>query len=738
MTDPVTLAKQMMGGKQFSFSDADMLWRALRDGQEVSRAHAVLALIRDAQSGALSSPVPPGVRDELCRQQAMLVSKDPELGASSRHDRALAILAEQFDLDTAADAETLGVAAGILKRRWVDLGQLSDLQRAASLYHKGAAGTLGSEAYTQINAAFTQDLLAAAGDNPDERRATATALRERIVADLAPTASWWTRASRAEAFVGLGRYREAQAEIEREGARPAPWQLETTGRQLASLAHLHLARPLDHEDVREFFEALLPGSGVAIRSVFVGSVGLALSGGGFRASFFHLGLLARMAELDLLRHVEVLSCVSGGSIVGASYWLELRSRLLSPKPLTRQDYVTIVNTVIERFVAGVESDVRGSVQEPKRKIAWRVLVHGVKGAMNSAAVADHLEAAFYRPSFPGAGTMDMHDLPFTPADYDGALTGTGDFSPSKHNWLRANKVPVLVINATTINTGHGWQFTPTWMGESPWAIHEAADSIPRLEWSYYDTAQGWTTSLGRAVAASACVPGLFTPVTIGGSYEGLSVQLVDGGVYDNQGTVSLLSLGCNVVIASDASGQMLLSRGGGDDGDANDDVKDTLAYLKRSFDAVSARVRMANFADLDARRRSGLLRGLIFVHMKDGLDAEPIRLRFVQESYRSQHRAPLSPAGIRKDFQEAIANLRTDLDAFTSVESDALMAAGYQLAKVALERDLPPSLLDLASTDEPATWPFDDMLADITSAESSRPRRAELLDELRAGHKVRT
>ena len=40
-------------------------------------------------------------------------------------------------------------------------------------------------------------------------------------------------------------------------------------------------------------------------------LGLALAGGGFRASLFHLGVLRRMAELDLLRHVQVLSAVSG-------------------------------------------------------------------------------------------------------------------------------------------------------------------------------------------------------------------------------------------------------------------------------------------------------------------------------------------------------------------------------------------------------------------------------------------
>ena len=52
-------------------------------------------------------------------------------------------------------------------------------------------------------------------------------------------------------------------------------------------------------------------------------LGLALSGGGFRASYFHIGVLAQMAEQGLLRHVEVISTVSGGSIIGALYYLHV-------------------------------------------------------------------------------------------------------------------------------------------------------------------------------------------------------------------------------------------------------------------------------------------------------------------------------------------------------------------------------------------------------------------------------
>ena len=42
-------------------------------------------------------------------------------------------------------------------------------------------------------------------------------------------------------------------------------------------------------------------------------LGLALAGGGFRASLFHLGVLRRLQETQVLRYVQVLSTVSGGS-----------------------------------------------------------------------------------------------------------------------------------------------------------------------------------------------------------------------------------------------------------------------------------------------------------------------------------------------------------------------------------------------------------------------------------------
>jgi len=738
MTELQERGRAFLGGKALTFEEANALWKALKKADQLSLARRVLERLRLGNGLVDRLPAGRQTRRTLCQQEALLTSKDAELSATLRHDRALDILSDGFGaLDDAAldgDVETLGIAGGILKRRWSDLGQTQDLRKAAGFYARGATGELGDDAYAHINAAFMDDLLAHIGDDPVVRRQRATNLRERILRDLPPVekvsagGAWFNMATRAEALLGLRRYADATEVVASFNEKPAPWELETTARQLATIARMHEEQPLEVPEIRAFFEALLPGAADAARSAFVGKVGLALSGGGFRASFYHLGVLARLAELNVLRHIDVLSCVSGGSIVGACYWLALRNRMLTSTPMTRLDYVGLVREVIQHFVDAVATDLRSAVQPSVVKATWRVL-SGERGALNPEMTALALEQHFYRPLLPGDGRPFMHDLPFTPADHNPALTGSPEFHPGKHNWLRRDKVPVLVLNATTVNTGHAWQFTPRWMGESPWSIHQAADSIPRLEWSWYEPEAGWKIEIGRAVAASACVPLVFAPLEIGGAYEDVHVQLVDGGVHDNQGTVSLLALNCNVVLVSDACGQLLLEK------QPTPGLKGLVSYANRSMSTLMERVRLANYADLAARQRSGLLRGVMFVHMKAGLDADTIRLQFSQESYKID-RETLSPAGVRKDFQQALAELRTDLDAFTLDESHALMACGYQMASWAFKHDL-ASLREL--WDEPIAeqWPFTAMLQEITSTAAWTAHRVELLTALRAGSRVR-
>ena len=53
------------------------------------------------------------------------------------------------------------------------------------------------------------------------------------------------------------------------------------------------------------------------------NIGLSLSGGGYRASGFHLGLLTYLHKIGLLPQVTMISTVSGGTFTGAKYALSL-------------------------------------------------------------------------------------------------------------------------------------------------------------------------------------------------------------------------------------------------------------------------------------------------------------------------------------------------------------------------------------------------------------------------------
>jgi predicted acylesterase/phospholipase RssA len=116
-------------------------------------------------------------------------------------------------------------------------------------------------------------------------------------------------------------------------------------------------------------KAIVPSVGAYLPALWqlkpTDALGLASSGGGFRASLFHIGFLARMAELDLLRHVSVVSTVSGGSTIGAYYYLKLKQLLegerldkngarVAPTP---QAYVDIIREIETKFLEVVQTNI---------------------------------------------------------------------------------------------------------------------------------------------------------------------------------------------------------------------------------------------------------------------------------------------------------------------------------------------------------------------------------------------
>ena len=73
-----------------------------------------------------------------------------------------------------------------------------------------------------------------------------------------------------------------------------------------------------------------------------------------------IGVLARMAELDMLKHVEVISTVSGGSIVGAAYYLKLKKMLeaMPDNAMQREDYIRLVAELERHFLQAVQKNLR--------------------------------------------------------------------------------------------------------------------------------------------------------------------------------------------------------------------------------------------------------------------------------------------------------------------------------------------------------------------------------------------
>ena len=295
-------------------------------------------------------------------------------------------------------------------------------------------------------------------------------------------------------------------------------------------------------------------------------LGLCLSGGGFRASFYHIGVLARMAELGMLKHVEVISTVSGGSIVGAAYYLLLK-QLLESTPekaaepndnvLNDSDYTKLVEKLEKHFLQAVQKNLRmRTFANPLKNMRMSLPKYS-----RSDAIGELYEKYIYRPLIEITDrSIMMSDLLITPYGYD-----PGEFHPFDKtigNAARTHKVPILVLNATSLNTGHNWCFTARWMGEVPprnlnMRDIDKKDRYRRVRYREIETRKNKDFRLGSAVAASAGVPGLFPPMAVSDLYIGRRVQLVDGGVFDNQGIVGVLDPDhlCSDIIISDASGQ---------------------------------------------------------------------------------------------------------------------------------------------------------------------------------------
>ena len=416
-----------------------------------------------------------------------------------------------------------------------------------------------------------------------------------------------------------------------------------------------------------------------------GKTGLGLSGGGFRSALFHIGVMAAMAEKNELRNVEVISCVSGGSIIGAYYYLKLK-KLLETKnddEITREDYIKLVKEIEVDFVKGIQHNLRMRI--------FSNLFNSFKMLREDYSRTHRLGELYERYLYKDLieisrseedkklgkkdGEIYMSDLFIYPKD------APKSFSIEIDNWKRKNKIPQLVLNATSVNTGHNWQFTASWMGEPPGNIQADIDVKPRLRRMYYQEAPENYKHfrLGYAVGASSCVPVMFQPMPLPGLYPGIDLQLIDGGVHDNQGIGALIEAECVNMIISDGSGQM-----------ATDNVatKNGSSLFFRSDLILQERVRELQFLDIKQRNSTTQINRLYTAHLKSDLENPPISWKFCTDPPRKlvYSSVPdlengLTKYGVLYKVQLYLSQVRTDLDSFNDVESYALMYSGYEQLK---------------------------------------------------------
>lgn len=311
-------------------------------------------------------------------------------------------------------------------------------------------------------------------------------------------------------------------------------------------------------------------------------LGLALSGGGYRASAFHLGTLNKLHELQILSQVDVMSTISGGSITGAAWCLsdknypefhqemieKLRTKNVIKYVLTSWTFIKVVLFVL-LFLAGAVYFLFFS--------NWPALSFLV------IALLLFLLLKFQFILFPVSKEVEKAYNKFF---YDHKKLG--DLLP-KH---------LLAIGSSNLQTGRPLTFSRLRMSDSAYANEK--EFAPNFLFVHEKF------PVARAVMASSCVPFAFTPVRIAKEFypggvipKGVNPQLVDGGVYDNQGIQKITQpknfYECRVIITSDAGGRFT----------ADKKYSNVIALLIRTVDLFMVRIKNAQMVTNVYRNTEG-------------------------------------------------------------------------------------------------------------------------------------
>ncbi|MEP9373286.1 patatin-like phospholipase family protein [Mesorhizobium sp. KR1-2] len=253
-------------------------------------------------------------------------------------------------------------------------------------------------------------------------------------------------------------------------------------------------------------------------------IGLALSGGGFRAAVFHLGVLRYMAEEKLLEQVTQVSTVSGGSLITGAVFSAAGGKWPSSSEFLQNVYPSIKDMLVSEDLFSFRALGLGGMLRQNTGIFFRranVLAWLIRKRWNI--------------------DLRLSDLPETPT------------------WH---------VNTTCLETGKNWRFTRGSMGDWQFGRHYSPD-----------------IAVADAMAASAAVPYVIGALELQLPKDGWwqtdpatkaptrkleprysKVRLWDGGAYENMALEPLYKpveglQGCDVLVCSDASAPLAVPVG---------------------------------------------------------------------------------------------------------------------------------------------------------------------------------
>lgn len=347
-------------------------------------------------------------------------------------------------------------------------------------------------------------------------------------------------------------------------------------------------------------------------------IGLALSGGGFRATLYHLGVIRALRDAGVLADVVDVCAVSGGSIVGAHM-------VLNWNRYTGTD---------EQFAAAAREMIRFVQFDVRNRIVRRLpltfplrLAAKLTGRRAPRIAPNAFLERYYREFL--YGDRRLFELPEQPA---------------------------LHILATNVSDGVMAVFNRDGLH-----IQKRNTSDP----DPFHHVAGHTASVAKVVGASSAFPGFFPPVELTAADLGVrdgqfpADSFTDGGVYDNLGTRCFVWLkNCHGrdydrVLVSDA-GKPFQILGNAPLG--------FIAQSIRASDILWDRVwqlERENFGDQN---------GFVFAPVTQVVDPH------------------VDPHALHPVVQSEVATIRTDLDRFSDLEVNALVAHGYEVARDVLRQ----------------------------------------------------